>query len=81
MSPTLQCRHCGEIIGVYEPFMTLVEGQLLEASRLGEPPPRTGDGPAYHEACLASARLQGLQKTRPVGPDPLEPEAGGEQPR
>ena len=29
MSESLRCRHCGEVIGVYEPLVTFVEGRAL----------------------------------------------------
>ena len=52
MSESLRCRHCGEVIGVYEPLVRLVDGRAYESSRALEPdllgPTR---GEHYHRAC------------------------------
>ncbi|HXR28478.1 MAG TPA: hypothetical protein VN772_02785 [Solirubrobacteraceae bacterium] len=50
-----RCRRCGEIIGVYEPLVTLVEGRPWETSRLADPLAAALDGGAYHRACYEQA--------------------------
>jgi hypothetical protein len=47
------CHHCGDVIGVYEPLVTLADGQPRETSRaleLGNAEHRT-DGACYHRSC------------------------------
>jgi len=45
------CKHCGDVIGVYEPMIVVIEGQTRETSRAAEP--GLGDvlGDCYHGAC------------------------------
>jgi hypothetical protein len=52
MSDLLRCRHCGEVIGVYEPLVTFLEGRPFETSRLADPLAGALDGRAYHRACF-----------------------------
>ena len=52
MSESLRCRHCGEVIGVYEPLVTFVEGRAWETSRLAEPLVGTLDGRYFHRSCF-----------------------------
>ena len=47
----VRCNHCGEIIGVYEPLITLMEGQALETSRAVEPLAGAMGTRIYHRAC------------------------------
>jgi hypothetical protein len=56
MSDTLRCRHCGEVIGVYEPLITLVEGRPWETSRLADPLAGALGGTCYHRACFEHRR-------------------------
>jgi hypothetical protein len=51
MSDRLRCRHCGDVIGVYEPMITFVEGCARESSRLAEPLAGALDGRCYHRSC------------------------------
>jgi hypothetical protein len=37
MSDTLRCHQCGEVIGTYEPYFVIVDGQPQERSRLAGP--------------------------------------------
>ena len=51
----LRCRRCGEVIGMYEPLITIVAGHSRETSRAAE----NGDGGAtlvecYHADCYES---------------------------
>jgi hypothetical protein len=50
-----ECKHCGDVIGVYEPMIVVIEGQTRETSRAAEP--GTGDllGDCYHGACYLEA--------------------------
>ncbi len=48
----LHCRHCREVIGVYEPLITLAEGRFVESSRLLDPYLSDRDGEHYHRACF-----------------------------
>jgi hypothetical protein len=46
------CDRCGELIGVYEPLITLDKGRAHETSRAAEPPPGGRQASAcYHRAC------------------------------
>jgi hypothetical protein len=51
MSEALRCRHCGEVIGVYEPLVMLVEGRIHETSRARDPGAAEGLGDHYHRGC------------------------------
>jgi hypothetical protein len=59
MSPTLEprCRHCGDVIGVYEPVIVLVDGDPLSASRAVVHGTLRG-APCFHETCFSRARAQ-----------------------
>jgi len=51
MSEILHCRLCGEVIGVYEPLITLTGGCAVESSRALDP--ALSDGAEnYHRACF-----------------------------
>ncbi len=62
MSDALRCHHCGDVIGVYEPLITLVGGRTHETSRARETDGLSGD--CYHRACFATATK--------LGPSPVE---------
>lgn len=54
MTETLRCHQCGDVIGVYEPLIALIDGQAHETSRVG-----VRDGAAlveecYHRDCYTS---------------------------
>jgi hypothetical protein len=51
MSEASHCCHCGEVIGVYEPLVTLVDGRAHETSRILEPGATERVGDCYHRAC------------------------------
>jgi hypothetical protein len=38
MSDMLRCQQCGEVIGTYEPYFVIVDGQPQERSLLASPP-------------------------------------------
>jgi hypothetical protein len=50
MSESLRCKHCGEVIGVYEPLVRLLDGRVYETSRAFEPFHQGGEH--YHRACF-----------------------------
>ena len=56
MSEALRCRRCGDVIGVYEPLILLVDGAALETSRAAarEGPPLTVE--CYHRDCFGVRR-------------------------
>jgi hypothetical protein len=57
MSDVLRCQCCGEVIGVYEPLVRLLDGCAHESSRALEPGGSKRDGEHYHRACYE--RLDG----------------------
>ena len=48
MDEAVTCRHCGDVIGVYEPMIVVAEAQARTTSRLREP---DAPGDRYHHAC------------------------------
>jgi hypothetical protein len=57
MQERLRCRHCHDVIGVYEPIVIHAEGEWREASLLSEQvePPL---GECYHRACFDETRAR-----------------------
>ena len=53
MTPKLTCDHCGEVIGVYEPMVAIVDGEAHETSRAAERPVAAVPGLRYHRDCYA----------------------------
>jgi hypothetical protein len=51
MSPPLRCDHCGDVIGVYEPLVRLLDGRAYESSRAVEPDASDRGANNYHRAC------------------------------
>ena len=51
MNRTVRCRHCEDVIGVYEPMIVLCDGHARRTSRAAEPD--VGEEPReyYHHAC------------------------------
>ena len=47
-----KCHQCGEVIGVYEPLVRLVDGQPCETSRAREPQAGSLGERCYHRTCL-----------------------------
>ncbi len=47
-----RCHRCGDLIGVYEPMILLVDGRARETSRAAEPDAAT-QGDHYHGSCYA----------------------------
>jgi hypothetical protein len=52
----LRCRHCGKVIGVYEPLMRVKEGGVVESSRAVDPELSDWDAEHYHRACFERPR-------------------------
>lgn len=59
MSQALRCDHCGDVIGVYEPLVRVLDGRAYESSRALEPACPTR-GEHYHRACY-----EGLGEDQP----------------
>ena len=51
MRDVLRCQSCGEVIGVYEPLVRLLDGCANESSRALEPGSSERYGEHYHRAC------------------------------
>jgi hypothetical protein len=50
------CNGCGEVIGVYEPMVRVVDGAAVRTSRAAQDETvENGRGPAYHLACYDRA--------------------------
>ncbi|MGD0455392.1 MAG: hypothetical protein ABSB69_17535 [Solirubrobacteraceae bacterium] len=47
----LRCRHCGDVIGVYEPLVALAEGRVCETSLAATADCVDPDAICYHRAC------------------------------
>jgi hypothetical protein len=46
-----RCTRCGEVIGVYEPLVHVVDGVTLRTSRAARPEVVDAPGAVYHAAC------------------------------
>jgi hypothetical protein len=55
MEETLRCRHCDDVIGVYEPMVVLTDGQPRNTSRAAEQDHGPSVGECYHHACYTLA--------------------------
>ena len=57
MDETLRCRHCGDVIGTYEPMIVLAEGEARRTSRAAERAAERATwapmGECYHNHCYA----------------------------
>jgi hypothetical protein len=47
----LRCADCGEVIGVYEPLVRLLDGRVCESSRALEPASSDRGGEHFHRVC------------------------------
>lgn len=52
MGETVHCTECGEVIGVYESLVTLVDGRALEISRVADPHAVSHATECFHRACF-----------------------------
>lgn len=50
-TPKLTCDHCGEVIGVYEPIVVIVDGEAYETSRAAGEATVARPGLRYHRDC------------------------------
>ncbi len=50
-----RCRHCGDVIGVYEPMTVLHEGRACRTSR-ADTAAQSAAGECYHDECYTRAR-------------------------
>jgi hypothetical protein len=71
-SAPLRCRHCREVIGIYEPLLVLVEGQAHETSRAAKPDAGANGEECYHHGCYANRRDAG--RALPDGDRPQLPD-------
>ncbi|HEX8714886.1 MAG TPA: hypothetical protein VF706_04880 [Solirubrobacteraceae bacterium] len=55
---SFRCRHCGEIIGVYEPMVVIVDGEPVYGSRAASTTPH-GDALRFHGTCFVRVRAAG----------------------
>ncbi len=51
MRDELRCRHCGDLIGVYEPLIRMAEGGPDETSRAAHPNPGAAGVECFHASC------------------------------
>lgn len=51
MAQRLICDHCTDVIGVYEPVVVVIDGEVRETSRAAEPTIGTEAAERYHRAC------------------------------
>jgi hypothetical protein len=56
MSTTPRCRHCEDVIGVYEPMIVYADGRARRTSRAVERDVGEHMGECYHYACYLEAR-------------------------
>jgi hypothetical protein len=47
-----RCRHCGDVIGVYEPYVRVAEDEIAVSSRVADAGAPT-EGHLYHFDCYA----------------------------
>lgn len=52
VSELLRCRHCGEVIGVYEPLVSVKDDRVVETSRAVDPNLSDREAEHYHRACF-----------------------------
>jgi hypothetical protein len=53
------CRHCRDVIGVYEPMVVLLDGEAVLTSRAVADRDVPHDARRYHEACFALVKAGG----------------------
>ncbi len=55
MSDFHTCDQCGDVVGVYEPLVLVVDGQALETSQAAEPSAAEHATERFHRACTRNA--------------------------
>jgi hypothetical protein len=56
---SFRCKHCGEVIGVYEPLVVCAGATARTTSRAAEPDLEPGGATHYHRACYAAEAGEG----------------------
>jgi hypothetical protein len=56
MTELLRCHHCGDVIGVYEPLIALIDGQTHETSRAGAQDSAAVVEEYYHRDCYTGSQ-------------------------
>lgn len=51
MANRVRCHHCDDVLGVYEPVVVVLDGQVRETSRAAEPSLPLETAALYHPAC------------------------------
>jgi hypothetical protein len=59
MGDRLNCSYCSEVIGIYEPMITLSEGDVRETSLAVDPNGGVRANHCYHRACYFLKRDNG----------------------
>ncbi len=62
MREPIRCRHCGDVVGVYEPLVALIGGSAHETSLAVDATLAEREADFYHRACYEIHR-----HTRPSG--------------
>ena len=55
MDTAPRCRHCDDVIGMYEPMIVLADGLARRTSRASEQETGGHSGECYHHACYLNA--------------------------
>lgn len=56
MPPRLHCRHCGVVIGAYEPMVVENHSGARETALAADPALYETEHPCFHRACYTEAR-------------------------
>lgn len=51
MDQPMRCGHCGDVIGIYEPFVLVCDGRERTTSLAAEPHVGEEPGEQFHRAC------------------------------
>jgi hypothetical protein len=62
MRDELRCRHCGDLIGVYEPLIMLADGRAQETSRLAHPHPLSAAELCFHRGCYPEGAVPAVTR-------------------
>ncbi len=69
MAPKMRCKHCEEVIGVYEPLVVVVEGEARESSRAAEPGLPVYSAEHYHRGCYLERIGTSPVRRQAIGPN------------
>jgi hypothetical protein len=56
LPPRLRCRHCGDVIGAYEPMVVETHQGPRETSLAADPALYETEHPCFHRACYVDVR-------------------------